>query len=348
MKKLLALCVLLSQVAVAQTYDYSNKWGFGGSYGYNTPVFGNITNEVADGDETWGFHVRYHLNKSSGLELAYTKHELSDTPITLQVTDLTWFKRLAPTSRLTPVIGAGLGVVDITDYAPNSLKLGIKLRGGLEYALMECLSLGLNVDYQHVNKMLFSDNLPTRNAHVLAGRVGLTYYFGAHSKAHEKAAPVAATAPVAAAVTEMDSDKDGVMDSKDKCPTTAVGVAVNAYGCAQAEKATVKLNVQFASGKSELNKSYDSDLKEIADFMKSHPTTKVQIQGHTDNTGSKALNKKLSGSRADAVKNYLVNTLGADASRLESVGHGDEMPVADNSTVTGRQENRRVIAVITE
>lgn len=345
MKKLLSLCLLVSQVAVAQSYDYSKKWGIGGSYGYNTPVFGNITNDVADGDETWGFHVRYHLNSSSGLELAYTKHELSDTPLTLQVTDLTWFKRLAPTSRLSPVIGAGLGVVDISDYDPGNLKLGVKLRGGLEYALTNALSLGLNVDYQHVNKMLFSDNLPTRNAHVIAARAGITWYFGG-------AAAVAAAATTAAVtnvmVNDPDSDKDGVSDKKDRCPMTATGVMVNAYGCAQAEKATVKLNVQFASGKSELNPSYDSDLKDISDFMKEHPTTKIQIQGHTDNTGSKALNKKLSQSRADAVKNYLVNTLGADASRLESVGHGDEMPVSENTTVAGRQENRRVVAVITE
>lgn len=347
MKKLLALCVLLSQVAVAQTYDYSKKWGIGGSFGYNTPVFGNMTNEFADGDTTWGAHVRYHLNQSSGLELAYTRHDLKDTDMAAQVADVTWFKRLAPTSRFSPILGVGAGVVDLTNYDPNSLKLGLKLRGGAEYALTNALSLGLNVDYQHVNKMLMGDNLPTRNAHLIAARVGLTWYFGGAAAA-AAAATTAAVAKVTNTVADMDSDKDGVMDSKDKCPTTAAGVTVNAYGCAQAEKATVKLNVQFASGKADLNSSYDSDLKDIADFMKSHPTTKVQIQGHTDNTGSKALNKKLSGLRADAVKNYLVNTLGADASRLESVGHGDEMPVSDNSTVTGRQENRRVIAVITE
>ncbi len=345
MKKLAIGLLLASQAVSAQSYDYSKKWGFGGSAGFNTPIFGNTLNTLADADATWDLHVRYHLNKSSGLELAFTKHELSDTNITAQVTDVTWFKRLSPTSRLTPIIGAGAGVVDLTNYDPNSLKLGLKLRGGLEYALNEAFSLGLNVDYQHVNKMLFAANLPTRNAHIIAGRVGVTWYFGGAATA----AIAGATAAVAKVVnTDGDFDNDGVLNSKDKCPNTAAGVVVNAYGCAVAEKATVKLNVHFASGKSDISNAYDAELKTIADFMKEHTTTKIQIQGHTDNSGTKALNKKLSQSRADAVKNYLVSNLGVDASRLEAVGFGDEQPVADNKTAEGKLENRRVIAVITE
>lgn len=344
MKKLVLLsCLAFTQVAVAQTYDYSKKWGIGGSFGYNTPIFGNDLNTAADGDVTWGGHLRYHYNQKDGVELGYTKHELSDTMIAAQVFDVTWIRRLAPTARLTPVIGAGAGVVDLSHYDPNSLKLGLKLRGGLEYALSQSFSLGLNVDYQHVNKMLFADNLPTGNAHILAGRVGLTWYFGGAATA----AAAAATAAVAKVMPDSDSDKDGVSDNKDKCPGTAAGVTVNAYGCAEAEKATIKLDVQFASGKAALNPSYDSDLKEVVAFMQEHPTTKIEIQGHTDNTGSKAINKKLSQSRADAVKAHLVK-LGADTSRLSSVGHGDEMPVGDNATPEGRQENRRVIAVISE
>lgn len=347
MKKLIAVALLLSQVAVAQTYDYSKKWGIGGSVGYNTPVFGNPLNTAADGDSVWGAHVRYHYNQATGIELAYARHELSDTKIAAQVTDVTWFKRLAPTSRFSPLFGIGAGVVDLSNYQPSNLKLGLKARAGAEYALSQSWSLGANVDYQHINKMLFSDNLPTRNGHILAGRVALTWYFGGAAKA-AAAATTAAVTKAVTTVTETDSDNDGVSDKNDKCPNSAAGTTVNAYGCAEAEKATVKLNVQFASGKADLNSAYDADLKDIASFMQTHPTTKIQIQGHTDNTGSKALNKKLSQSRADAVKNYLVSKLGADASRLESMGFGDEQPVADNTTAAGRQENRRVIAIISE
>ncbi len=342
MKMFTIVLLLMSQFAMAQTFDYSKKWGIGGSVGYNTPVFGNNFNTAADSGETWGFHVRYHLCKSCGLEAAFTKHEFADTNSALQVTDLLFFKRLAPTARFTPVIGAGAGVVDISHYDPSSLKMGLKLRGGAEYALNEAFSLGLNVDYQHVNKMLFGDNLPGRNINVIAARLGLTWYFGGAATA----AAVAATTAAVTNIVDKDSDNDGVTDSKDKCPNTTEGTKVNAYGCAEAEKATVHLNVQFPTGKAVVTSGYDSDLRDLAKFMEEHPVTKVEIQGHTDNTGSKTLNKKLSQARADAVKAYLTNNLKVDSSRLTSVGYGDEQPISDNNTDEGRQQNRRVIAVI--
>lgn len=345
MKMLAVVLLLLIQSAFAQTFDYSKKWGIGGSLGYNTPIFGHNFNTQADSGETWGLHLRYHLCKSCGLEAAFTKHEFKDTKSALQVTDVLFFKRLAPTARFTPVIGAGAGVVDITNYSPKSMKMGLKLRGGAEYALNQAFSLGLNVDYQHVNKMLFGDNLPARNIHVLAARLGLTWYFGGA----QTAVAAAANKPtVASTATEKDADNDGVVDSKDKCPNSTPGTKVNAYGCAEAEKASIQLNLQFSSGKAVVSSEYDSDLRELANFMQEHPTTKVEIQGHTDNTGSKVLNKKLSQARADAVKAYLTNNLNVDSSRLTSIGYGDEQPVADNNTMEGRQQNRRVIAVINE
>lgn len=346
MKGLFVFLALISTSAVAEDFNYAGRWGIGGSAGYNTPVFGNIFNNAADGAETLGAHVRYHLCDSCGIEAAFTKYEFNDVKNALQVTDLTFFKRLRPVERFTPVIGAGLGVVDISDYDPSSLKLGMKLRAGAEYALNQAWSLGLNVDYQHVNKMFFGDNLPGRNIHALAARVGLTWYFGSQKTKKTDTAPaIAAVAPVA---QEGDGDSDGVKDSADKCPTTAPGVKVNAYGCAEAEKATVTLNVQFDSGKATIASGYEENLKEIAAFMSEHPTTKIEIQGHTDSSGAKALNEKLSQARAEAVRNHLVNDLKADGSRITAKGFGPSMPVADNKTVEGRQKNRRVIAVINE
>lgn len=341
MKSIALTALLLTPVAFANTYDYSKKWGIGASYGYNTPVFGNTFNTAADADDTWGLHLRYHLNESTGLEAGFTKHEFEDTTSAIQVTDVTWFKRLKATDRLSPIFGAGAGVVDITNYAENNLKLGLKLRAGAEYALTQCLSLGLNIDYQHVDKMFFSDNLDIGNIEILSGRVGLTWYFGKTA-----AAAAAATTAVVAQVVDLDSDKDGISDKKDKCPGTAEGITVNAYGCAEKEKASVHLNVQFSSGKSTIASGYDADLKELAAFMSEHPTTKIEIQGHTDSSGSKAINKSLSQKRADSVKAYLVNELKVDESRVHAVGYGDEMPVSDNSTADGRSKNRRVIAVI--
>lgn len=341
-KFIVLIAVLLGQVAMADTFDYSKKIGLGGSFGYNTPVFGNIFNKAADGGETWSVHARYHFCASCGIEAAFTKQEFSDTNSALQVTDVLFFHRLKPMERFTPILGAGVGVVDIAHYDPSSLKLGLKLRAGAEYALNKAFSLGLNVDYQNVNKMFFSDNLPGRNINTVAARLGLTWYFGgANSQAS-----TAATAPVAAKVIDKDSDNDGVVDSKDKCPGTAAGVTVNAYGCAEKEKAQVKINVQFAVGKTTIADGYDSDLKDLAAFMTEHSNTRVEIQGHTDSSGSKVINKRLSEARAQAVKAYLVNELKMDASRINAKGYGDEMPVASNATPEGKQANRRVVAII--
>lgn len=346
MKKLILASGLLALTSAhAQNYDYSKKFGIGASWGYNVPVFGNDFNTAADSDQTFGIHARYHLSSSYGVEAAFTKHEFSDVKTAAQVTDVTFFKRLKATDRLSPILGLGAGVVDLTHYDPSSLKLGLKARVGAEYALTNCLSLGLNLDYQHVNKMLFAANLPSGNIHVLAARAGLTWYFGSA----KQAAAASVAAPVAAAVmVDGDDDKDGIKNSKDKCPGTAEGVVVNAYGCAKEEKAEVKLNINFSLGKAAIDRSYDNDLKDIAAFMSEHPATKIEIQGHTDSTGSKALNDKLSQARANSVRNYLVNDLKADASRITAKGYGSSSPVTSNATKEGQAQNRRVIAVITE
>ena len=75
--------------------------------------------------------------------------------------------------------------------------------------------------------------------------------------------------------------------------------------------------------------------------MKENTDLKLAIDGHTDDVGNDAFNQKLSENRAAAVKAYLVKK-GVDESRLESVGHGETEPVADNKTAAGRQKNRRV------
>lgn len=191
--------------------------------------------------------------------------------------------------------------------------------------------------------MLFATNLPTRNAHLVSGRVGLTYYFG--STKETAAAPMATKV---AKVAEKDTDGDGIIDSKDKCPGTPKSTVVNAYGCAVEEKGMISIDVKFSSGQSSISQEYDNDLRELAQFMKEHAKTKIEIQGHTDSSGSKVLNKNLSSARANSVRDYLVNRLGADASRLTAHGYGDEQPIAENTTAEGRKLNRRVMAIITE
>lgn len=159
-----------------------------------------------------------------------------------------------------------------------------------------------------------------------------------------------AGAPVDSKGCPLDSDNDGVPDYKDQCPTTAAGVDVDEKGCRIPLKQTVSINlaINFANNSAEVPQSAYGEIKRVADFMKKHTTTKVTIEGHTDDRGSATYNKSLSQRRADSVMAILTGTYGVDASRVNAVGYGEEQPIADNSTAAGRKENRRVVAEIKE
>lgn len=115
----------------------------------------------------------------------------------------------------------------------------------------------------------------------------------------------------------------------------------------QAAQITKRFDVTYPNQQTYLNQEANPRLNEIASYMKSHPYTKLLIQGHTDNVGSVETNMKVSKARADAVKNYLVKKEGLEASRISSEGFGSKYPIATNSTPEGRADNRRVIGAVT-
>ncbi len=101
----------------------------------------------------------------------------------------------------------------------------------------------------------------------------------------------------------------------------------------------------FDTGSSELRSATRQNLDELSRILNKYADTDVLIQGHTDNTGGTALNQTLSENRARSVKNYLTRQ-GVVISRLHDMGMGEEYPIADNTTVSGRQANRRVEVAI--
>ena len=143
-----------------------------------------------------------------------------------------------------------------------------------------------------------------------------------------------------------DSDGDGVTDSQDQCPNTPMGVKVDSKGCALPQKVSITLKIEFDTAKAVIQSKYHNEIKNLADFMNKYPTTAVEIGGHTDNVGKDAMNVGFSLRRADLVKKYLVDKFVIDASRISVKGYGYSKPVADNSTASGRQQNRRIEAVI--
>ena len=99
--------------------------------------------------------------------------------------------------------------------------------------------------------------------------------------------------------------------------------------------------ILFDTGKATIKFQSADVLNQIISVLNKFPNSRFRIEGHTDSTGKKAKNQVLSQNRADAVKVYLIQG-GIDANRLESVGYGQDKPIASNKTKKGRELNRRV------
>lgn len=100
-------------------------------------------------------------------------------------------------------------------------------------------------------------------------------------------------------------------------------------------------NIYFETGKSVLTVASYESLDQVARFLENNESVRLEISGHTDNTGSLRVNTRLSEARAKAVVDYLVGR-GIDAGRLEYKGYADTQPVSSNDTPEGREMNRRV------
>jgi len=111
-------------------------------------------------------------------------------------------------------------------------------------------------------------------------------------------------------------------------------------------KVTFESGILFQTGKAELNVSSKTALTKFAQTLVEYPDTDVMIYGHTDNTGSDAINQPLSENRAAAVKAYLTSQ-GVDSKRIATKGLGSTVPAATNDTEVGRTQNRRVEIAIT-
>jgi OOP family OmpA-OmpF porin len=146
-----------------------------------------------------------------------------------------------------------------------------------------------------------------------------------------------------------DTDGDGFMDPDDRCPKDAE--TKNNFedqdGCPDTVPDVVKKftgvikGINFDTGKAKIRTSSFPLLDDAVGVLKTYPTLRIRISGHTDNKGKKAKNQKLSEDRANSVKEYMVSK-GVESSRVETRGVGPDEPIADNKTNAGRTQNRRI------
>ena len=110
-------------------------------------------------------------------------------------------------------------------------------------------------------------------------------------------------------------------------------------------KITFDSGILFDTNSSTLRSASETDIAKMAAILQKYPDTNVLVEGHTDNTGTDAINQPLSERRAQAVANSTI-AKGVASSRVTTQGYGSTQPVGDNTTVEGKQANRRVEVAI--
>ena len=128
--------------------------------------------------------------------------------------------------------------------------------------------------------------------------------------------------------------------------TAGTGVAVS-QTTDNRLKLDIPSDVSFDVGRSAIKPNFAPILNQFATSLNQNPVTTVTIIGHTDNTGSDAVNNPLSIDRADAARDYLVSR-GVARTRIATDGRGSREPIADNATQQGRDKNRRVEIYVAE
>lgn len=367
MKKLLLISALVSSVLLADQKPYEVS----AMVGYDFAE-GNL-NVKNDGYFTGGVEVQFNSPDSK------ISPELSvfGTPqkVKLKNGNKTRVTRGAfngvytfdAVDAFTPFVKAGIGLETFNDTSNADGPFFLDAGAGFKYALNENFSLKAEAIYLAKANRNHAGNFDSN----LLTLVGITYAFGDGA---QKEAPVKeeVVVAVAAAPVDGDDDKDGVLNSKDQCPTTEMGVKVDEKGCdLDSDKdgvinandicpntplgaevnsdgcpKTVKLAINFENDSAAIKADSNEKLDSYASFLTTYTNYSAKIVGHTDSRGSAKYNQKLSERRAAAVVEAL-KARGVDAKQLSSVGMGEEKPVADNSTKEGRAQNRRIEAELT-
>lgn len=320
-----------------------------------------------DNDTLLGIGVGYRFDSPWAIEFTYQQTEADfESPRTGDVDVDVWhiggLYHLQQRNNFLPFLSAGIGAGEYDIPTGDADETQINVGAGFKWFFTEKAALRSDLK-------LFQGS--EDDAVDAALYVGLHYAFGG-----SKAAPVAIAA---AAPVESDADSDGVLDAMDKCPNTPLGYKVDKNGChldtdgdgvydymddcpnttnrrakvdskgcymTLQEKVHFELNVEFDFDSSAARPEHTAEVKKVADMMEEYPGSSVTMEGHTDSMGDATYNQRLSEQRAKTIADMLTEKFGISASRVESNGKGESEPRSSNETAAGRQENRRVTAIV--
>lgn len=297
---------------------------------------GNGNAYLDDGDGVGG-EFGYRFSLSNEIRIQYTDLEIDTDP-----------------NLYGDVDGSSVGV-DILHFPTHK---NVYLVAGLKELdfVSEETSVNLGVGYRHYFTKQFAAYAEAKGHYQFedaekdfSTSIGLMYFFGTNDSAPKAAAkPVEKATPVVVK-KQLDSDKDGILDSHDKCPDTPMNHLVDSYGCTlfSTKKETMELSINFDNNSDVIKSDYYAEVKRAADFMERYPEISLTIEGHTSAIGSADYNKKLSQRRADATVDLLVSEFGVDADRLTAIGHGEEQLINNENTAEAALQNRRIQARVT-
>lgn len=340
MKKIglsLATAAALALTGIAQAGSDPGSW-------YVAPAIQGVS---LDGDRRMGDDIGFGVNIGKVLSPKWNfevggnwaTHDLSGTTnrAELQGFDVNALRVFKRDDRINPYLIGGLGQLENRNAPGSRDNIYYKAGVGMMADITKNASKGTNLQMRgemHMRRML--DGLEHQD---FVASLGLLYSWGG-SIAAPAATAIAAIAPAAVAKpVDGDDDRDGVLNSRDKCPNTPAGAKVDSDGCECGD--IILRGVTFVTDSAEITPQGRLVLDSLVDGLKRRAGTKLEVRGHTDSVGSEAYNLALSQRRADSVKAYLVSK-GLNGDDLTTAGLGEMMHIATNDTAEGREQNRRV------
>lgn len=244
--------------------------------------------------------------------------------------------------RISPFVVAGIGD---NEFRLNKDDTVVNFGGGFRYRLTD------QIEWRAAARTFFGLDESTNDFGV---DTALVLYLG-EARRTERVPPTPAPEPEPEPAPQpqeqaqvADSDGDGVPDNRDRCPDTPSAHAVDDDGCSimVEEVAEIELEVQFDFDSDVVKPQYYDDIRRVADFLEEYEDTVAELGGHTDSVGPEEYNQDLSRRRASAVRDVLIERFDVHPGRVTAVGYGESEPVASNETAEGREQNRRVVSVL--
>lgn len=350
----IALAILLAPIAAtvsAGQFTITPKAG----YHYFDSKTGDVFGADLEEDVTYGGSIGYRFTKNFSLEANYleTKADFEGTAAEAKSKQYSvdGVYRFNTENRFQPYLLLGAGESHIRPDGSDKYKDTI-INGGVGafVALNNHVNLRGELRAVHNHDESYTDGMAL---------LGLELAMGSFKEPKKEVVVIQEQVPVPVPVVVeqtktveapiVDSDGDGVPDRNDKCPNTPSGALVDSDGCPKVLTETInrEVRVLFDTNKSFIKPEYRDEVGEVAKILKQYPGAVVEIEGHTDSSGSRALNDRLSQARADSVADMLVQSFGIDRSRVTTKGYGFDRPIAPNNTADGKAKNRRVISIIT-